>query len=99
MHENGIYQASNTRVFGLVECPAQLIPTSEASFMVQFPVVAWGLHRDGIIMVSCGAYCSISMTKEVCVIFLYPSKSDVGPHRNRGLTKVIRAPSTFLRKL
>ena len=67
--------------------------------MVQFPVVALGLHRDGIIMVSCSAYYGVHMTKEVSVIFLYPSNNDGGPHRNCSLTRVIRAPSTFPRKL
>ena len=67
--------------------------------MVQFPFVAWGLHRDEIIMVSCRAYYGPYMTKEVSVIFLYPSKNDGGLHRNCCLTIVIRAPSTFLRKL
>ena len=28
------------------------IPAPQASFMVQFPVVAWELHRDGIMMVN-----------------------------------------------
>ena len=39
--------------FVLVEsvCTA-LIPAPQASFVVQFPVVAWGLHRDRVIMVS-----------------------------------------------
>ena len=37
-----IYQASNTCVFVLVECPAP-----QASFIVQFLVVAWELHREG----------------------------------------------------
>ena len=57
MGYNRIYQASNTWVFVLVEsvCTA-LIPAPQASFMVQFPVVAWGFHRDGIIMVRCSAF-------------------------------------------
>ena len=40
------------RVFVLVKsvCTA-LLPVPQASFMVQFPVIAWELHRDGIIMV------------------------------------------------
>ena len=38
-------------VFVLFECPAR-----QASVMVQFPVVSWGLHRDGIIMVVCSAF-------------------------------------------
>ena len=40
-------------MFVLVEsvCTA-LISAPQASFMVQFRVVAWELHRDGIIMVS-----------------------------------------------
>ena len=33
-------------------------------------------------MVSWSAYYGVNMTKEVSVIFLYPSKSDGGPHRN-----------------
>ena len=52
--------------FGRVHCTA-LIPALQVPFMVQFPVVAWGLHRVGIIMVSCSAY-----------PFLYQSISD--PH-------------------
>ena len=67
--------------------------------MVQFPVVAWGLHRGGIIMVSFSAYCGVYVTKQAPVIFLYPSKNDGGSHRNCSLTRVIRAPSTFLHKL
>ena len=41
-----------TYVFVLVEsvCTA-LLPAPQASFLVQFPVIAWELHRDGIIMV------------------------------------------------
>ena len=27
-----------------------LLPAPQASFMVQFPVIAWELHRDGIIV-------------------------------------------------
>ena len=46
--------------------------------MVQFPVVAWGLHRNGIIMVSCSALYDVDMTTVVSVIFLYPSKNDGG---------------------
>ena len=46
--------------FGLVSCTA-LIPAYQASFMARFPVVAWGLHRDGIIMVSCSAFYNIYM--------------------------------------
>ena len=41
--------------------------------MVQFPVVACGLHRDGNIMVSCSASYGVYMTSVVPVIFLYPS--------------------------
>ena len=41
--------------FGRVSCTA-LIPAPQAPFMVQFPVVAWGLHLVGIIMVSCSAF-------------------------------------------
>ena len=56
--------------------------------MVQFPVVAWGLHRNGIIMVSCSAFYGV-----VSVMFLYPSRHDGGPHRNCTLYKrVIRVP-------
>ena len=57
MGYNRIYQASNTCnvCFGRVSCTA-LIPAPQASFMVQFSVVAGRLHRDGIIMVSCGVF-------------------------------------------
>ena len=66
--------------------------------MVQLPVIAWGLHRDEI-LVSCSAFYGVYMAIVVSVIFLYPSKNDDGPHKNYSLTRVIRAPSTFLRKL
>ena len=84
MGYNRIYQASNTCVFVLVEsvCTA-LIAAPQASFyMVQFPVVAWELHRDGIIMVSCSAFYGVYMMSVVFVMFLYPSRNDGGPHRN-----------------
>ena len=67
--------------FGRMSCTA-LIPEPQASFMVQFPVVAWGLHRDRIIMVSCSAFYGVYMTSVVSVMFLYPSRNDDGPHRN-----------------
>ena len=68
--------------------------------MVQFPVVAWGLHRDGIIMVSCSAFYGVNIMLVVSVMFLYPSTNDGGPHRNCTLyTRMIRVPSAFLRKL
>ena len=57
-----------------------------------------GFHRDGIIMVSCSAFDGVYMTSVVCHI-LVSIKNDGGPHRNCGLTRVIRVPSTFLRKL
>ena len=60
--------------FGRVSCTA-LIPAPQASFMVQFPVVvAWGLHRDGIIMMSCSVFYNIYMMVVVSVIFLYPEE-------------------------
>ena len=68
--------------FGLVHC---LNSASQASFMVRFTVVAWGLHRDGIIMVSCSAFYNIYtmlLAVHVSVIFLYPSRNDGGLHRN-----------------
>ena len=46
--------------------------------MVQFLVVAWELHRDGIIMVSGSVPYGVYMTSVVSVIVLYPSKYDVG---------------------
>ena len=50
-------------------------------------------------MVSCRAYYGVYMTKDVSSYSCIPaSKNDGGPHRNC-LTRVIRAPSTFLRKL
>ena len=68
--------------------------------MAQFPVVAWRLHRDEIIMVSCSAFHGVYMISVVFVMFLYPSRNDGGPHRNCTLYKrVIRVPSAFLRKL
>ena len=91
-----IYQASNTCVFVLVEYPAlSLIPATQVSVMIQFPVVPWGLHRDGIIMVSCGSFYGVYMTTIVSAIFLYPSKNDGGHRRNCSLTRVIRVQSTF----
>ena len=51
-------------------------------FMVQFPVVACGLHRDGIIMVRCSAFYGVYMMSVVSVMFLYPSRNDGAPHRN-----------------
>ena len=65
--------------------------------MVQFPVVAWGLHRDGIIVVSYSAFYGVYMMSVVSVMFLYPSRNDGGPSRNCTLyTRVIRVPSAFL---
>ena len=84
--------------FGRVSCTALILAT-QASFMVQFPVVVWRLHRDGIIMVSCSAFYGVYMTTVASVIFLSPSKNDGGPHRNCSLTRAIRVPSTFLPKL
>ena len=52
-------------------------------------------------MVSCSAFCNISMmlVVHVSVIFLCPSRNDGGPHRNCTLyTRVICVPSAFLRK-
>ena len=74
MGYNKIYQASNTCVFVLVEsvCTA-LIPAPQASFMVQFPVAAWGLHRDGIIMVSCGAFYGVYMMSAVSIMHVLVS--------------------------
>ena len=70
-------------MFVLVEsvCTA-LIPAPQASFMAQSPAVAWGLHRDGIIMVSCNAFYGVYMMSVVSVMLLYPSRNDGGPHRN-----------------
>ena len=85
--------------FGRVSCTA-LIPTPQASFMIQFPVVAWGLHRDGIIMVSCSAFHRVYMLPVISVMFLYPSRNDGGSHRSCTLyTRLIRVPSALLRKL
>ena len=82
-----------------MSCTA-LILAPQPSFMVQFPVVEWGLHRDGIIMVSCGAFYGVYMMTVVSVIFLYPSRNDGGPRRNCTLyTRVIHVPSAFLCKL
>ena len=69
--------------------------------MVQFPVVAWGLHRDGIIVVSCSAqFYGVYMMSVVSVMILYPSRNDGGQHRDCTLhTRAIRVPSAFLRKL
>ena len=40
-------------MFVLVESAGTaLTPAPQASFTVQFPVVAWELHPDGIIMVN-----------------------------------------------
>ena len=59
-----------------------------------------GVHRDGIIMVSCSAFYGVYMMSVVSVMFLYPSRNDGGPHRNCSLyTRVIHVPSAFLRKL
>ena len=58
--------------------------------MVQFPVVAWRLHRDGIIMVSCSPFYGVYMMSLVSVMFLCPSRNDGVPHRNCTLyTRVI----------
>ena len=80
--------------FGGVSWSA-IIPAPQASFMVQFPVVAWGLHRDGIIIVSCSAFYGVYMTTVVFCLFLcpYPSKNDGGPHRNCSFKK--SDPCTF----
>ena len=68
--------------------------------MVQFPVAAWRLHQDGIILVSCSAFYGVHMMSVVSVMLLYPSRNDGGQHRNCTLhTRVIRVPSAFLRKL
>ena len=84
--------------FGRVSCTA-LIPAPQASFMVQFPVVACGLYRDGIIMVSYSAFYGVYMMSVVSVMFLYPSRN-CGPHKIcTSHTRVIRVPSAFLRKL
>ena len=61
--------------FGGVYCTA-LIPAPQASFMVQFPVVAWGLHRDGIVMVSCSGFFGVYMMSVASVMFLYPPRND-----------------------
>ena len=85
--------------FVRVSCTA-LIPAPQASFMVQFPVVAWEFHRDGIIMVSCGVFYDVYMMSVVSVMFLYPSRNDGGPHRNCTLyARVIRVPLAFPCKL
>ena len=87
-------------LFGRVSCTA-LIPASQASSMYG-PISSHcmgGLHRDGIIMVSCSAYYGVYVTTVVSVISLYPSENDGGPHRNCSLTRVVHVPSTFLRKL
>ena len=48
----------------------------------------------------CNAFYGVYMTSVVSVMFLYPSRSDGGPHRNCTLyTRVIRVPSAVLRKL
>ena len=39
--------------------------------MVQFPVVAWGLHRDRTIMLSCSAFYGVYMMSVVSVMFLH----------------------------
>ena len=101
MEYGRIYQVSNTCVFVLVEsvCTA-LILAPKVSFMVQFSVVAWRLHRDGIIMVSCSAFYGVYMMSVVSVMFFYPSRNAGGPHRNCTLyTRVIRVPSAFPGKL
>ena len=94
MGYNRIYQASNRCVFVLVESVCTVsIPTPQASFMVQYPVVGWGLHRDVIIMVTFSAFYGVYMMSLVSVMFLYPS-------RNCTLyTGMIRVPSAFPRKL
>ena len=48
--------------------------------MVHFPVVAWGLHRDGIIMVSCSAFYVVYVMSVVSVMLLYSSINDGGSH-------------------
>ena len=93
-----IYQASNNCVcLGRVSCTASILAT-QALFMVQFPVVAWGLHRDGIIMVSCSAFLWHLHDNSSIYHILVSIKNDGGPHRNCSLMRVIRVPSTFLRK-
>ena len=43
--------------------------------MVQFPVVAWGLHRDGIIMVSCGAFLwRLHDVSSICHVLVFIKK-------------------------
>ena len=85
--------------FGQLSCTA-LIPSPKATIMIQFPVIAWGLHRDGIIMVSCSAFYGVYVISVVSVMFLYPSRNDGEPHRNSTLyTRVICVPSAFLHKL
>ena len=59
----------------------------------------WGLHRDGIIMMSCSTFDGVYMTSVLSIIFLYLKKNDGGPDRNCGLARVIHVPSTLLRKL
>ena len=59
-----------------------------------------GMHRDGILMVSCSAFYGVYMMSVVSVMFLYPSRNDDGMHRSCSLyTRVICVPSAFLRKL
>ena len=101
MHENGRFIRHLTRVcLFWSSVYTVLIPAPQASFMVQFPVIVWGLHRDEIIMVSCSAFYGVYMMSEVFVMLLKLSRNDGGPHRNCSLyTRVIRVPSAFLRKL
>ena len=91
---DGIYQTSNMFVFVLVKCPSTAsIPAPQASFRVQFPVIALGLYRDRIVMVSCSAFYGVYMISVVSVMFLYPSRNDGGPRRNCSLyTRVNRVP-------
>ena len=43
------------------------IPAPQASFMVQFQVIAWGFRRGGIIMVSCSAFYGVYIMSVVSV--------------------------------
>ena len=95
MGYNRIYPASDTCMFVLVVsvCTA-LTPAPKASIMVQFPVVAWRLHRDGIIMGGVVLFYGGYNMAVVSDMFLYQSRNDGGRHRNCTLyTRVIRVPS------
>ena len=86
---NRIYQRSNVS-FGRVSCTAS-IHAPQASFMVQFPVVTWGLHRDGIIMVSCSAFYGGYMT-------YYLSYSSIHQKMMVGRTEIVVSTSKCSRK-